>query len=199
MLGRLQSIDEVPMEAEARGKDEILVCCDASFSKQYQIAVAGFVILENDVSVLKKEDPAPVQMRVFSERNNIAAELSGAVFSLEVLIAKHLQLEDGFVSQNRRITLITDCQTIVRLKGRREKLESSGFVAKSTGKILNNADLYERYFSLCDKVDLQVRWVRGHSQSAVTDPIEREFRRLDKTVRKKLRDVCANFPSAEAT
>ena len=166
----------------------IHIYSDASFSKQTQTAVAGFLLFENDDSHMKNEASQPVHTRVFEEKNNIRAELRGVILALEILIEK---LDAGASVKNYPITLYTDCQSVVRLPSRRKGLESSDFISKKTRKPLSNADLYKQFFTLYDKVAPDIFWVKGHCPKRGRTQIQRNFSCVDKTVRKMLRDACS--------
>ncbi|MCP4677076.1 MAG: hypothetical protein GY854_16490, partial [Deltaproteobacteria bacterium] len=124
---------------------------------------------------------------VFKEKNNGRAELRGIIFALETLIKETGRPDIGGNLKNRRINLYTDCQSAVHLLKRRKRLESTNFVSKKTKKTLSNADLYKQFFILYDKITPNLFWVKGHSPKKDRDLIQRNFSRVDKTVRKKLR------------
>ena len=151
---------------------------DASFSKNNLTAVTGFILFESDDSH-RKEESQPIQTKTFKERNNIRAELEGVIFALEEVTKK----------KGGQKNLYTDCESIAKLLQRRERLESSAFLSKKTKKPLNNADLYKRFFALCDRINPKVIWVKGHSRFKDRDLVRRNFSRVDKAVRKILRET----------
>jgi ribonuclease HI len=172
-------------------KNKIHIYSDASFSKQNQIGVAGFLLFEDDDSHQIAAPSVPIQTKIFKEKNNIRAELSGVIFAIEALPDKlhdRLQQTDTAMAvEGRRINLYTDCQSIVRLLDRRKRLESSNFIAMRSRKPLSNADLYKRFYTVYDKLPLNLIWVKGHTLKRDRDLIQKNFSRVDKVVRKILR------------
>jgi ribonuclease HI len=165
----------------------IHIYSDASFSKENHIAVAGFLLFENDDSHIAPEISQPIQTKVFKEKNNIRAELQGVIFALETSVEKLEQTDSNAGAQNRQINLYTDCQSIARLLGRRKRLESSNFMSNRTKKSLSNADLYKRFFTVYDKITPNLFWVKGHTSKKDRDLIQQNFSHVDKAVRKVLR------------
>ena len=137
---------------------------DASFRKHDNIAVAGFLLFENDALHIAAEVTPPIQTQVFKERNNIRAELRGVIFALETFVQQREQTDSNPKVKDSRITLYTDCQTS-----------------------LSNADLYKRFFTIYDKVTPTLFWVKGHTAKKDRGLIQKNFSRVDSVVRDVLR------------
>jgi ribonuclease HI len=167
----------------------IHIYCDASFSQKRQMALSGYLLLEGDDSHIDPDSPQPVQTEIFRETNNVRAELRGVIFALESLIEGKCAIK-----ADRPIILYTDCQTIVSLLGRRQRLESSNFVSKRTKMELSNAQLYRQFYGLYDRLNLTIIWVKGHSPKSGRNNSTENFSYVDKVVRKKLRDFCRGLP-----
>lgn len=146
------------------------VYTDASFDPKRHLAVAGFCILKN------AEEKPLVHIHQFEEKNNIRSELRGALIALEAA-----------ETHRTAVTLYTDCQGIFNLPQRREKLESCGYKSNRKNTPLANADLYQAFFLISDRLNLKIIWVKGHSPSANQTLIQKNFRVVDQAVRKKLR------------
>jgi ribonuclease HI len=170
-------------------ENELHIFSDASFSKQHQVAVAGVLFLDT-ASHEEEAGSPPVQTRIFKEKNNIRAELRGIIFAIERLIEDGDQTDGSEGAKEHLVRLYTDCQPIVRLLERRQRLESSNYIVRRTGKPLGNADLYRQFFMVYDKVQLNLCWIRGHSPKGGQDTVAKNFSRVDKETRKVLRDHC---------
>ena len=88
------------------------------------------------------------------------------------------------------IELYTDCESIIKLAGRRQKLEASNYISASKGILLANADLYQKFFNVCDLTSPRLTWVKGHCKKSDQTYIHRNFSYLDKAVRQQLRSQC---------
>ena len=86
----------------------------------------------------------------------------------------------------KRIIVHTDSQNIMKLEGRREKLEKTNYKSKKN-KLLNNYELYIEFYRTIDKLDCEFVKVRGHLGSHKKDDIDRLFTLVDRESRRVLR------------
>ena len=149
---------------------------DASYSKLHDIAVIGFAQFTGiDHHTLTPLSNLKLHFEVISEKNNIRSEIRGALLGLKSCAKKS------------NVMLYSDCHAVTKLPQRREKLERQNFISQSNGLTLNNADLYQQFYSLCDQLNVEIHWVKGHSPNKKSDKVQENFSYLDKQVRKKLR------------
>jgi ribonuclease HI len=165
----------------------IYVYSDASFSKKHGHGIGGYLIfvkkshhesgdVANAVFVTEK----------FDEKNNIRVELKTAIRALKS--TESMRGADALEDENDcRVNLYTDCQSIVVLSARRERLEASHNISKRKGTPLANADLYQAFFTICDILHPKIFWVKGHSSNRGRSFIERNFSYVDRAVRMELR------------
>lgn len=155
--------------------DTFYIYTDASFSKEHGIAVIGYTSFVNS---REHETTLASEKSVFlseiKESNNIRAEIQAVLAAIDSCAV------------GSSIVLFTDCMGIKNLSSRRRKLESQNFISRTKNKKLTNADLYQRFFSLCDSHNLDLRWVKGHS-SDTSSRVQKNFSFLDKQVRRFLR------------
>ena len=86
----------------------------------------------------------------------------------------------------------TDCQNILGLKTRREKLERN-FYKSSTGKDVKNKELYKAFFEISDKIHFDFIKIKGHKPSYEKDDTDKLFNLVDKASRRALREYCNNI------
>jgi ribonuclease HI len=157
-------------------KDTIYIYSDASFSGLHGIAFIGWFIFKGDQEHNNLQvRNAKLNLLKIREVNNIRAEIRSVITSLQDL------------KKDSNILLYTDCQAICGLISRRSKLEQSNFISKSKNQALANADLYKEFFSIYDKYNLTLHWVKGHSAGKNLSRVQKTFSYLDKQVRKMLR------------
>lgn len=85
-----------------------------------------------------------------------------------------------------RVIVYTDSQNILGLYRRRNWFELNDYRSKKN-KRLNNYELYQEFFRVTDKLDLEFVKVPGHRVSNKADDIDRLFSLVDKASRNALR------------
>lgn len=168
--------------------DNYIIYTDASFCHKRRVCVSGFFIFNNfEEHQSGFISTSLVRTVKFEERNNIRGELRGVIYALEAL-EKTLQKKISAKSQkDLAITLYTDCQAVLKLLFRREKLESTHYRSNRKKTVLPNADIYKIFFSIYDRLQPKIIWVKGHSPSKDQNIVEKNFSFIDKAVRKELR------------
>lgn len=156
-------------------QDSIKLFCDGSVNPQKKIGFGAYFIYDE---TLKTQD-----IKVVKFENTSSTKLE-----IEVLI---WALGDKGILNNS-ITVYTDCQNILGLENRREKLEKN-FYKSSTGKEIKNKELYKVFFQLCDKLKFKFVKVKGHKASNEKDDIDKLFNLVDKASRKALREEINSF------
>jgi len=165
----------------------IYIYTDASFNKANEFAVTGFVYYHSTVE--HESIPASkmeIKFCTLSESNNIRAEIQGAIDALQSC------------PEGSQVTLFTDCQTVCDLPRRRKKLEQTNYISKTNGTRLANADLYDIFFKLTDRVQLDIHWLKGHSPKLGLSQIQQNFSHLDKKVRSLLRREVYRHPTEQS-
>ena len=109
-------------------------------------------------------------------------DTSSTKLELEVL----LWALDDCMLKDKKIYVYTDCQNILVLESRREKLESNNYKS-SKGKLLNNHKLYKEFYEKIDKLNCTFIKVKGHKPSIEKDNIDDLFTLVDRTSRDALR------------
>lgn len=86
-----------------------------------------------------------------------------------------------------KIDIYTDCQNLLGLHARRGRLEKNNYLS-SKNQCLQDADLYQQYFQLCDQFEVKLIKVDGHKTSLLRDENDHLFALVDKACRKALRN-----------
>jgi ribonuclease HI len=144
--------------------------CDGSVNPQKKVGMGAYFIYDEAFENQK------IHLKRFENTSSTKLEL-------EVLL---WALSDENI-QNHHITIYTDCQNILGLKDRREKLEKS-FYKSSTGKAIKNEELYKAFYKITDKLECEFIKIKGHKPSLEKDDIDKLFNLVDKASRKALRE-----------
>lgn len=94
-------------------------------------------------------------------------------------------LEDIKVT-GRKLVIVSDSQNIMRLPGRRKRLEQNQYRSAANKPIIN-AKLYQEFYQRTDPLDYEFLKVRGHKLSDQKEKIDRLFTLVDRASRKALR------------
>ncbi|MGA1931141.1 RNase H family protein [Arcobacter sp. YIC-464] len=144
--------------------------CDGSVNPQMKIGFGAYFILDEASSI------QDIKIKKFEDTSSTKLEL-------EVLL---WALKDENIKDNP-IKVYTDCQNILSLLKRRDKLEKNDFKT-ATNKIVNNRILYKEFYSMLDKNNIEFIKVEGHKKSSKKDEIDKAFNLVDKSSRKALRE-----------
>ena len=171
----------------------MLIFTDAATSPQHEIAVGAFFYLEPshlkeyaecnlDDLVVKLADK--IIYKTYPSKKSTWSEIQTVIDALYCVEKK--------VEPGRKIEIYTDCQSLCDLLGRRkEKLKKSHFITR-TGKVLQNAALYQALFAIVEKFQIETFKIKGHSSNHLRLTVqEKIFSVLDKLSRRKLRAILA--------
>ena len=154
---------------------KIKLFTDSSVNPQEKIGFGSFLILdENEISF--EEMKKNIKTKRFENTSSTKLELQTLLWSLEKIVDK-----------NAIIEIYTDCQNIIGLEDRREKLERNNFHSSSE-KLINNHDLYKEFFKKIDELNLCFIKVKGHKKNSLKDEIDMIFNLVDKASRSALRE-----------
>lgn len=122
-------------------------------------------------------------------------ELLSMIFAINHFEKNSSMFLDG-TSQKVKpsFSLFTDSKTIAELPARRAKLEANAFRSQRTKTLLSNAQQYQEFFRIIDRLELNYRvsihWVKGHTQAGHRSFQEEVLTLVDQAARKSLRDAC---------
>ncbi len=168
----------------------MIIVSDAATSAPKEMAIGVFFCLpESDLT----------QYSTFST-DNLALTLADKIIFKKYVCKKSTWAEiktvidalyhtEKISKTERNIELYTDCQSVIDLLGRRkDKLQKNNFITRS-GKILQNAELYQELFKLTEKFSIQTFKIQGHAPDQHRHTVqEKIFSVLDKLCRRKLRE-----------
>lgn len=147
-----------------------LLFCDGSVNPQKNIGFGSYFIYNES---LNEQD---IKTKIFKDTSSTKLELEVLLWALEDKTLK-----------NTNITVYTDCQNILTLLDRREKLENNNYLTK-TGKVVKNSELYKKFYKKIDNLKISFIKVKGHKKSSLKDECDNLFNIVDKSSRKALRD-----------
>ena len=154
---------------------KIKLFTDSSVNPQEKVGFGAYLLLkENNISFedMKKD----IKTKRFEDTSSTKLELQTLLWSLEEINDKDVIIE-----------IYTDCQNIIGLQDRRERLEKNNFHS-SSGKLMNNHELYKDFFEKTDKLNIILIKVKGHKKNSLKNEIDIIFNLVDKASRNALRN-----------
>jgi ribonuclease HI len=154
--------------------NNIKLFCDGSVNPQKKIGFGSYFLYRKiDTIEIAKES---IKTKKFEDTSSTKLELEVLLWAL-----------DDEELKGKNIQVYTDCQNILGLESRREKLENHKYKT-STGKILKNYILYKNFYKKIDELECEFIKVKGHKPSKEKDLIDDLFTLVDKSSRNTLRE-----------
>ena len=155
---------------------KIKLFTDSSLNPQEKIGFGSFLLLNNDETKAFEDLKKDIKLKRFENTSSTKLELQTLLWALD-------EIED----KNIIIEIYTDCQNIIGLENRRDKLEKNHFYSTS-GKLMNNHELYKNFYEKLDKLNLTFIKVKGHKKNSLKDEIDNIFNLVDRVSRNALRE-----------
>ena len=160
---------------------KIKLFTDSRVNPQLKIGFAAFLKV-TDEKVSLEEIKKEIKIKRFENTSSTKLELQTFLWAIE-----EINLNTSFL-----IEVYTDCQNIIGLPNRKEKIQSLNYHS-SSGKLLNNSELYKDFFKLLEKYNCEFIKVKGHKKNSLKDEIDDIFNLVDKASRNALREELANL------
>ena len=155
---------------------KIKLFTDSSVNPQEKIGFGSFLLLNNDETKAFEDLKKDIKLKRFENTSSTKLELQTLLWALDEIVDKNIIIE-----------IYTDCQNIIGLENRRDKLEKNHFYSTS-GKLMNNHELYKKFYEKLDKLNLTFIKVKGHKKNSLKDEIDNIFNLVDRASRNALRE-----------
>ena len=154
---------------------KIKLFTDSSVNPQEKIGFGAFLFLD-EKNISLEEMKKNIKIKRFDDTSSTKLELQSLLWALD-------EIE---ILADTKIEIYTDCQNIVGLQNRKEKLEANDYKS-STGKTINNYELYKLFFKKIEKLDIDFIKIKGHKRNSLKDELDTIFNLVDKASRSALR------------
>ena len=157
-------------------KAKIYLFTDGSVNPQSRVGVGACLFVEkseSDSLELEKK----IETKIFYDTSSTSLELETLLWALSKEELKKFQ-----------IVVFTDCQNIMTLEGRRERLEKKDYHNARKKKMKNHL-LYKSFFQKMDSLDCEFVKLQGHKKESQKRKVDKIFTLVDKASRKALRKI----------
>ncbi|MFC1841114.1 ribonuclease HI [Thermodesulfobacteriota bacterium] len=154
--------------------DKLILFTDGSVNTRTKTGYGAYLAVPEigpSPELLRKQ----VKVKRFEDTSSTRLELETLLWALK---------EVG--KSAKKFIVYTDSQNIMKLEGRRERLEKNNYKTKKN-RLLNNHELYIEFYKMIDRLDCEFIKVRGHLGSHKKDDIDMLFTLVDRESRKALR------------
>ena len=151
---------------------------DGSVNNQLKIGYGAYLVVsELGAAIESLKDT--VRVKRFEHTNSTKLELQTLLWALSETVA----LGGG---GDMVLTVYTDSQSIIRLPGRRARLEESNYFSSKNNQ-LNNYELYQEFYRLNSSLTCEFVKVIGHQPSSRKSEIDKLFGLVDQASRRSMR------------
>ena len=157
---------------------KIKLFTDSSVNPQEKIGFGAYLLLDDENESFE-DFKDNIKIKRFENTSSTKLELQTLLWALEEL--------KEIVDKNTIVEVYTDCQNIVNLENRRDKLEKNHFCSSSK-KLINNHELYKNFYEKLDELNLTFIKVKGHKKDSLKDEIDNIFNLVDRVSRNALRE-----------
>lgn len=157
---------------------KIKLFTDSSVNPQEKIGFGAYLLLDDENEFLE-ELKENIKIKRFEDTSSTKLELQTLLWALEKL--------KEIAYKNIAVEVYTDCQNIIGLENRRDKLEKNHFCSSSK-KLIANHELYKDFYEKLDLLNLTFIKVKGHKKSSLKDEIDNIFNLVDRASRVALRE-----------
>lgn len=179
------------MSAEYRARDvseQLLIFSDASVDSKLQTGFGAYLAIPeselhsfDDMEAAADIPQGKIEIKRFTASSPTQLEIATVLWAVQDVMPRAS-------ASAGNIILFTDSQSIIDLPRRRTRLERSGFIGKTSGKALKNADLYRAFYQLQDRLAFKLVKLKGHRKLADKTRLDRVFACVDKAARQALRE-----------
>lgn len=155
-------------------KTQIFLFTDGSVDPQSGVGFGAYLLL-NEIELFSAELEKKIKLKKFEKSSSTQLELETLLWAL-----------DDFNLKNFKVVIYTDCQNIITLKSRREKLQKRNYM-NSRGKEIKNHALYKDFFARLESLECEFIKLKGHKRASVKNEIDEIFTLVDKATRRALR------------
>lgn len=157
-------------------KQKIFLFTDGSVNPQSGVGVGAYLFVE-ELELTSLELQKKIKTKKFYDTSSTSLELETLLWALN---------QEGL--KKFKIIIFTDCQNIITLEDRREKLEKKDYHNARMKKIKNHL-LYKSFFARMDSLDCELVKLKGHKKESKKSEIDKIFTLVDKASRRALREI----------
>ncbi|MFA5453853.1 MAG: RNase H family protein [Sulfurimonas sp.] len=158
-------------------KPTLFLFTDASVDPQTKIGYGAYLLipefsLEAPISKHKKS----IKTKKFKDTTSSKLELETLLWALGKIPTKKC-----------KIIVYTDCQNIISLKAREERIVKNNYMTRKN-TLIGNHELYKKFYNITDRYECDFIKVKGHKKTEDKDMVDTFFTLVDKASREALRE-----------
>lgn len=158
-----------------RVKPTFFLFTDASVDPKTNIGYGAYLLLA-EYELEAPPSKLKVKTKKFKNTTSSKLELQTLLWALSEIKFK-----------KRKVLVFTDCQNIISLQDRRERIVKSNYKTKKN-EFLRNHELYKKFYALITRNEYDFLKVKGHKKTQEKNFVDNLFTLVDRASREALRD-----------
>lgn len=158
-------------------KPTLFLFTDASVDPQTKIGYGAYLLIpEFSLEAPISKHKTSVKTKKFKDTTSSKLELETLLWALEKIPTKKC-----------KIIVYTDCQNIISLKAREERIVKNNYMSRKN-TLIRNHELYRKFYKITDRYECDFIKVKGHKKTEDKDMVDTLFTLVDKASREALRE-----------
>lgn len=158
-------------------KPTLFLFTDASVDPQTKIGYGAYLLIpEFSLEAPISKHKTSVKTKKFKDTTSSKLELETLLWALGKIPTKKC-----------KIIVYTDCQNIISLKAREERIVKNNYMSRKN-TLIRNHKLYRKFYNITDRYECDFIKVKGHKKTEDKDMVDTFFTLVDKASREALRE-----------
>lgn len=158
-------------------KPTLFLFTDASVDPQTKIGYGAYLLIpEFSLEAPISKHKTSVKTKKFKDTTSSKLELETLLWALGKIPTKKC-----------KIIVYTDCQNIISLKAREERIVKNNYMSRKN-TLIRNHELYRKFYNITDRYECDFIKVKGHKKTEDKDIVDTLFTLVDKASREALRE-----------
>lgn len=158
-------------------KPTLFLFTDASVDPQTKIGYGAYLLIpEFSLEAPISKHKTSIKTKKFKDITSSKLELETLLWALGKIPTKKC-----------KIIVYTDCQNIISLKAREERIVKNNYMSRKN-TLIRNHELYRKFYNITDRYECDFIKVKGHKKTEDKDMVDTFFTLVDKASRVALRE-----------
>lgn len=158
-------------------KPTLFLFTDASVDPQTRVGYGAYLLIpEFSLEAPISKHKTSIKTKKFKDTTSSKLELETLLWALGKIPTKKC-----------KIIVYTDCQNIISLKEREERIVKNNYMSRKN-TLIRNHEFYKKFYKITDRYECDFIKVKGHKKTEDKDMVDTFFTLVDKASREALRE-----------
>lgn len=158
-------------------KPTLFLFTDASLDPQTRVGYGAYLLIpEFSLEAPISKHKTSIKTKKFKDTTSSKLELETLLWALGKIPTKKC-----------KIIVYTDCQNIISLKEREERIVKNNYMSRKN-TLIRNHEFYKKFYKVTNRYECDFIKVKGHKKTEDKDIVDTFFTLVDKASREALRE-----------